>query len=98
MRQDGEYSSASDLDEETHAMLASNHAGDTEEHEEIHINVDMADQYPSLVTMRVLSAQVGHTEMPQRHNLFQTKFVVKGHSVRVIIDGGSCNNLASIEW
>ena len=47
--------------------------------------------------MQVISAQVWHTEMPQRHNLFQTKFVVKGHSVRVIIDGGSCNNLASIE-
>ena len=35
--------------------------------------------------------------MPQRRNLFQTKFVVKGHVVRVIIDGGSCNNLASME-
>jgi hypothetical protein len=40
---------------------------------------------------------VGHAEMPQHHNLFQTKFVVKGHSVPVIIDGGSCNNLVSIE-
>ena len=99
MREDGEYSSASDLDEDTRAMLATNNVGDIKEHdtEEIHINAEMADQYPSLVTMRVFSAQVGHTEMPQRHNLFQTKFVVKGHSVRVIIDGGSCNNLASIE-
>ena len=100
VREDGEYSSASDLDEDTRAMLATNNAGDTKEHdtEEIHINAEMADQYPSLVTMRVLSAQVGHTEMPQHHNLFQTKFVVKGHSVRVIIDGGSCNNLASKRW
>jgi hypothetical protein len=40
---------------------------------------------------------VGHAEMPQRHNLSQTKFVVKGHSVHVIIDGGSCNNLVSTE-
>ena len=89
VREDGEYSSASDLDEDTRAMLATNNAGDIKEHdtEEIHINAEMADQYPSLVTMRVLSAQVGHAEMPQRHNLFQTKFVVKGHSVRVITDG-----------
>ena len=43
VREDGEYSSASDLDEESQAMLAANHVGDTEEHEEIHINVDMAD-------------------------------------------------------
>ena len=80
-------------------MLATNNAGDIKEHdtEEIHINAEMADKYPCLVTMRVLSTQVGHTEIPQRHNLFQTKFVVKWHSVRVIIDCGSCNNLASIE-
>ena len=91
VREDGEYSSASDLDEDTHAMLATNNAGDTKENETeaIHVNAAMADQYPSLVTMQVLSAQVGHTEMPQRHNIFQTKFVVKGHYVRVIIDGGS---------
>ena len=46
VRQDGEYSSASDLDEETHAMLATNNAGDIKEHdtEEIHINAEMADQ------------------------------------------------------
>ena len=29
--------------------------------------------------------------------MFHTKGVVKEHSVRVIIDGGSCNNLASME-
>jgi hypothetical protein len=39
--------------------------------------------------MRVVSAQEGHGELHQRHNLFQTKFVVKGHSVSVIIDGGA---------
>ena len=97
--EDGEYSSASDLDEDKRAMLATNNAGDTKEHdtEVIHVNAATANQYPSLVTMRVLSAQVGHGELHQRHNLFQTKFFVKGHAIRVIIDGGSCNNLASIE-
>jgi hypothetical protein len=56
--EDGEYFSASDLDEDTCAMLATNIAGDTEERdtEEIHINAEMVDRYPSLVTMRVLSA------------------------------------------
>ena len=66
VREDGEYSSASDLDEDTRAMLATNNVGDTKEHdtEEININADMVDKYPSLVTMRVLSAQMGHAEMP----------------------------------
>ena len=34
-------------------------------------------------------------EQNQRHTLFQTKCVIKERSCRVIIDGGSCNNLAS---
>ena len=97
VRENGEYSSASDLDEDTHAMLSTNPAGDPDDPEEIHCDAYMADKYPSLITMRVPSAQEGRTELHQRHNLFQTKFVVKEHSVHVIIDGGSCNNLASIE-
>ena len=36
-------------------------------------------------------------EQNQRHTLFQTKCVIKERSYRVIIDGGSCNNLASAE-
>ena len=36
-------------------------------------------------------------EQNQRHTLFQTKCVIKERSYRVIIDGGSCNNLASVE-
>jgi hypothetical protein len=34
-------------------------------------------------------------EQNQRHTLFQTKCVIKEWSCRMIIDGGSCNNLAS---
>ena len=45
VREDGEYSSASDLDEDTCAMLATNNVGDTEENETevIHVNAAMAD-------------------------------------------------------
>ena len=56
-----------------------------------------ADMYECLVAQRVLSVQVTQAEQNQRHNLFHTKGVVKERSVRVIIDGWSCNNLASIE-
>ena len=44
---------------------------------------------------RVLSAQMEKAEQNQRHTLFQTKCVIKERSCRLIIDGGSCNNLAS---
>ena len=44
---------------------------------------------------RVLSAQMEKAEQNQRHTLFQTKCVIKECSCRLIIDGGSWNNLAS---
>ena len=34
-------------------------------------------------------------ERLQRHNLFQILFVIKDRRARVIIEGGSCNNLVS---
>src|SRR4051812_42868651 len=58
---------------------------------------DDADKYASLVAQRVLNVQVMKAEQNQRHNLFHTKGVVKERSVRIIIDGGSCNILASME-
>ena len=36
-------------------------------------------------------------EQEQRNNLFHTKGVVKERCIRIIIDGGSCNNLASVD-
>ena len=56
-----------------------------------------AESFECLVAQCVLSVQVTQVEKNQRHNLFHTKGVVKERSVRVIIDGGSCNNLASME-
>ena len=58
---------------------------------------EAADQYMSLVAQRALSVQLSPAEYNQYHNLFQTKGVVKERSIRIIIDGGSCNNLASID-
>ena len=99
VRPDGEYSSASDLDEETYALLAANNVGEDEERNknEEHIGTEHAEHYESLVVQRVLSAQMEKAEQNQRHTLFQTNCVIKERSYRVIIDGGSCNNLASAE-
>ena len=56
-----------------------------------------ADRYECLVAQRVLSVQVTQAKQNQRHNLVYTKGVVKECSVGVIIDGGGCNNLASMQ-
>ena len=90
MQSDGGYSSASDLDEETYAGEDDVHHQDVE-----HIGAKDAERYESLVVQRVLSAQMERAEQNQRHTLFQTKCVIQERSCRVIIHGGSCNNLAS---
>src|SRR3954462_1869134 len=96
--EDGGYESASDYDEETLALITrEEHGGDDSDHETQYMAPEDADRYECLVAQRVLSVQVTQAEQNQRHNLFHTKGVVKERSVRVIIDGGSCNNLASME-
>jgi len=42
-----------------------------------------------------LHAQPQHNAENQRHTIFQTKFVVNDRAIHVLIDDGSCNNLAS---
>ena len=75
-------------------MLAADHVGSEEQLEE-QIGVEDADHYESLIAQRVLSKQIEKAEKNQRHTLFQTKCVIEEHSCCLIIDGGSCNNLAS---
>ncbi|XP_073054076.1 uncharacterized protein [Primulina eburnea] len=51
----------------------------------------------ALVTRRIMSAQVKDEEASQRENLFHTRCFVNGKVCNVIIDGGSCTNVASVE-
>jgi hypothetical protein len=94
VRDDGEHSSASDLDEDTLALLIDDHEGN-DDHPEEHIGIGDADHYESLIVQRVLSTQMERVEQNQWHTLFQTKCVIKEQSCRMIIDGGSFNNLGS---
>ncbi|XP_072147925.1 uncharacterized protein [Setaria viridis] len=94
VKEDGGYSSASDFDEDTLGLFAANHAGSEKQPEE-EIGAEDADHYESLIVQRVLSAQMEKAEQNQQHTLFQIKCVIKERSCRLIIDGGSCNNLAS---
>lgn len=50
----------------------------------------------SLVTRRMLSTQFKDDEANQRENLFHTRCFVKGKVCGVIIDGGSCTNVARV--
>ncbi|XP_073016269.1 uncharacterized protein [Primulina eburnea] len=51
----------------------------------------------ALVTRRIMSAQVKEEETNQRENLFHTRCFVNGKVCNLIIDGGSCTNVASSE-
>jgi hypothetical protein len=92
IRDNGEYSSTSDSEELEHTLFATNNAAKMD----IHVNPGDADRYESLVVQRVLSTQVAPDEKNQRHTLFHTKGVVQERSIHIIIDSGSCNNLASM--
>jgi hypothetical protein len=60
VRADGGYSSASDLDEETYALLAANNVGkgDHFQQDEDHIGAEVVEHYESLMVQRVLTTQM----------------------------------------
>ena len=98
VREDDEYDSASDYDEEALALLSVQPGNvDHREKDVQFMAADAADSYKSLVAQRALSVQLSQAEHDQRHNLFQTSGIVKDCVVCIIIDGGSCNNLLSID-
>ncbi|KAK1601995.1 hypothetical protein QYE76_027100 [Lolium multiflorum] len=74
VREDGEYDSASDFDEDTLALIAARDGANSDSEREMEVmEADTADQYRSLVAQRVLSVQLSKAEHDQRHNLFQTR-------------------------
>jgi hypothetical protein len=82
----GDYESASeeeDIEEEAHE-------------EEEHTGCDF-EQGAALVVAPILSVQMKEAENGHQHNLFQTRAKVQDKVVKIIIDGGSCHNLASRE-
>jgi len=58
-------------------------------------DVEEAPKGELLVTMRVLSVLNKAEEQAQRENLFHTRCLIKGKVCSLIIDGGSCTNVAS---
>jgi hypothetical protein len=98
VHEDGEYDSASDFDDDTLALIATRDGANSDSDTEMEVmRAETADQYKSLVAQRVLSVQLSKAEHDKCHNLFQRRGVVKDRAIRITIDGGSCNNLASID-
>ena len=88
----GEYESMSEEEYLALNQVATMQSAQEEENE---IYCD-GDNNPSLVVARALTTNV-QVEEDQRCNLFQTWAGINGKSIKVIIDGGSCHNLASKE-
>ncbi|XP_039787907.1 uncharacterized protein LOC120654436 [Panicum virgatum] len=84
---DGGYISTSDAEDDTEDDPPSNVG--------LSLSVGDAGSQQICIVHHVLSTQLGQADKMQRHNLFQILFVINDQRARVIIDGGSCNNLVS---
>jgi hypothetical protein len=95
---DGGYVSAGDTEDDL--ALETNHAGDLVDNDDEHVfGNEHTTKYNKIYVMQlVLSANVDHSEKLQRHNLLQIFFIVKDCRIRIIIDGGNCNNLVSADF
>jgi hypothetical protein len=64
--------------------------------EENEIQLEEGD-HNGFISLRVLSVTSQREENGQRHNLFHTQGMIKDKLCLIIIDNGSCNNIASQE-
>jgi hypothetical protein len=84
--------------DDTLALIAARDGANSDSNKEMEVmGAETFDQYKSFIAQRVLSVQLSKAEHDQCHNLFQTRGIVKERAIRIIIDGGSCNNLASVD-
>jgi hypothetical protein len=88
----GDYESACEEDQEVNDEGKFQYTFEEEDHTFCEFEIGAA-----LVVTQILSVQVKEAENGQWHNLFQTRAKVEGKVCKVIIDGGSCHNLASKE-
>ena len=77
---DGEYISESDVEEE-------------EESE--YVEEEETPEGDLLMIRQLLGGQLKHEEESQRESIFHTRCLINGKVCMVIIDGGSCTNVAS---
>jgi hypothetical protein len=90
VNENGEWESESDREEE-----GPRYDEDQENHDN-EIQPDEGDNN-CFISLRVLSVTAAKEENGQRHNLFHTRGMIKEKLCRIIVDNGSCNNIASQE-
>jgi hypothetical protein len=94
------------------AYVATEHGGyistfDVEEEDDDDVATDDAEDhvlgggdtsgYMNIIVQHVLSTQIQQLERLQRHHLFKIFLIIKNRRARVIIIGGSCNNLVILD-
>ena len=89
VNEQGEWESESDREDEDIQEEAENNDG-----KEIQPNEGDNNCF---ISLRVLSVTAVKEENGQRHNLFHTRGMIKDKLCRIIVDNGSCNNIASQE-
>jgi len=80
MKADGEITSESEISEEE------------EEEEELEEGAMQGDM---LMVRRLLGSQMQPLDDTQRENIFHTKCIINGKLCFLIVDGGSCTNVAN---
>ena len=93
LNDDGTYDSMSEDEMEAIEQVAMHRRVNEDEDDQVFFDEDTS---PALVVSKVLTLQ-HQQEEDQRCHIFHTKVGINGRSVKVIIDGGSCHNLASEE-
>jgi hypothetical protein len=98
VREDVEYDPASNFDDDALVLIIARDGANFYSEKEMEVmGVETTNQYKSLFAQRDLNVQLSISEHDQLHNLFHTRGVVKDRAIHIIIDEGSCNNLASID-
>ena len=93
LNDDGTYDSMSEEEMEALEQVAMHRRMNEYEDDQVFCDEDSS---PALVVSKVLTLQHQQDE-DQRCHIFHTKADINGRAIKVIIDGGSCHNLASEE-
>ena len=93
LNDDGTYDSMSQGEMDTLEQVAVHRQVNEENTKQVFFDEDSS---PALVVSKVSTLQ-HQQEEDQRSHIFHTKAGINGRSIKVIIDGGSCHNLASEE-
>ena len=93
LNDDGTYDSMSEDEMEAIEQVAMHRRVNEDEDDQVFCDEDTS---PALVVSKVLALQHQQEEDQQCH-IFHPKAGINGRFVKVIIDGGSCHNLASEE-